>query len=85
MSSDKRDVSAYDAFKAADDGERISVAELRRQIAEEEGYAEIRRQLDAEACPDCGRPEGSFACRIRHIHMNTGDAKASRDVDGGSR
>lgn len=34
-------------------------------------------------CPDCSWPEGSFACRIRHINMNTGDAKAARDVGGG--
>jgi hypothetical protein len=27
----------------------------------------------------CGYPEDSFACRIRHIQMNTGDAKAARD------
>jgi hypothetical protein len=27
----------------------------------------------------CGYPEGSFACRIRHIHLNTGDAKAAKD------
>ena len=35
------------------------------------------------ACPKCGYPEDSFACRIRHIHLNTGDAKAARDIDGG--
>lgn len=28
----------------------------------------------------CGYPAGSFACRIRHIHLNTGDAKAARDA-----
>ncbi len=27
----------------------------------------------------CGWPEDSFACKVRHIHMNTGDAKASKD------
>lgn len=37
------------------------------------------------ACPKCGYPEDSFACRIRHIQINTGDAKASRDIDGGKR
>lgn len=68
MASDKSDVSAYDAFKAADDGERISVAELRRQIAEE-----------AEACKDCGRPDGSFACRIRHINIDVSNLKRERE------
>lgn len=28
----------------------------------------------------CGYPEGSFACKIRHINMNTGDAKAANDL-----
>lgn len=30
-------------------------------------------------CQKCGYPEGSFACKIRHIHMNTGDAKSAKD------
>lgn len=42
-------------------------------------------EWEALPCNRCGYPDGSFACRIRHIHMNTGDAKASRDIDGGSR
>jgi hypothetical protein len=31
-----------------------------------------------EVC-SCGYPDGSFACKIRHIHLNAGDAKASLD------
>lgn len=31
-----------------------------------------------EVC-SCGYPEGSFACKIRHIQLNTGDAKAAKD------
>lgn len=27
----------------------------------------------------CGYPEDSFSCRIRHIQMNTGAAKAAND------
>ena len=30
-------------------------------------------------CPDCGWPDGSFACKIRHQHLNTGWAKAAND------
>lgn len=30
-------------------------------------------------CPECGYPEGTFACRIRHIQINTGAAKAAND------
>lgn len=30
-------------------------------------------------CPDCGYLRGSFACRIRHQHLNTGAAKAAND------
>lgn len=46
---------------------------------------ELRQMIAASACPKCGYPADSFACRIRHIHMNTGAAKAARDIDGGSR
>lgn len=28
---------------------------------------------------ECGYPENSFACRIRHIQINTGAAKAAND------
>lgn len=34
---------------------------------------------DIEICEECGYAEGSFACKIRHIHMNTGAAKAAND------
>jgi hypothetical protein len=34
---------------------------------------------DVELCKDCGKPEGTFACKIRHIHMNTGDANSARE------
>lgn len=27
----------------------------------------------------CGYPEGTFACKIRHVQLNTGDAKAAKD------
>lgn len=30
-------------------------------------------------CESCGYPEGSFACKIRHIELNTGSAKAAND------
>jgi hypothetical protein len=33
---------------------------------------------EQEICT-CGYPEGTFACKIRHIQINTGDAKAARD------
>jgi hypothetical protein len=32
-----------------------------------------------EVC-SCGYPDGSFACKIRHISLNTGDAKAANDA-----
>lgn len=31
-----------------------------------------------ELC-SCGYPDGTFACKIRHIQVNAGDAKASLD------
>ena len=35
--------------------------------------------LGLEVCPDCGKPEGSFACKIRHVQLNTGWAKSAND------
>jgi hypothetical protein len=32
-----------------------------------------------DICPGCGRPADTFACKIRHIQLNTGAAKAARD------
>jgi hypothetical protein len=34
--------------------------------------------MDVETC-SCGWPLDSFACKIRHVQLNTGDAKAARD------
>lgn len=34
---------------------------------------------DGPPCMGCGYPVDSFACRIRHIQMNTGEAKAAND------
>ncbi len=33
---------------------------------------------EVELC-SCGYPDGTFACKIRHVQMNTGDAKAGSD------
>lgn len=37
---------------------------------------------EEEELHDCGYPEDSFACKIRHIQINTGDAKAHKDGSG---
>lgn len=35
---------------------------------------------DPVMCEDgCGKPRGSFACKIRHIQVNTGWAKSAND------
>lgn len=39
-------------------------------------------EAEPDKCKKCGYPEDSFPCRIRHIHINTGDAKAARDLNG---
>lgn len=39
----------------------------------------LGHELPAEPVHSCGYPEDSFACRIRHIQMNTGAAKAAND------
>lgn len=32
----------------------------------------------AADCEKCGYPDDSFACKIRHLQMNTGDAKSGK-------
>lgn len=53
--------------------------------ADDEEFLESLGLVKGELCGRCGYPADSFACRIRHIHLNTGDAKAARDIDGGNR
>lgn len=36
-------------------------------------------------CPDCGYAEGSFACKIRHLQINTGAAKAGAVTPAGKQ
>ena len=35
---------------------------------------------DVVLCEDCGKPEGTFACKIRHVQINSGVAKAAKDA-----
>jgi hypothetical protein len=35
--------------------------------------------VDDELCDDCGRVEGSYACKLRHVMLNSGDCKAADD------
>lgn len=37
---------------------------------------------EAEACPDCGYLDDSFACRIRHQHVNFAHLKRERESRG---
>ena len=34
---------------------------------------------------ECGYAPDSFACKIRHLHINSGDAKAGRSVPRGAQ
>jgi len=36
---------------------------------------EITVEPSPDACKDCGYPDGSFACKIRHVSVQTGWAK----------
>lgn len=36
-------------------------------------------QVVTDPCPDCGKQRDSFACKMRHVVLDTGDAKAARD------
>lgn len=36
---------------------------------------------DSTLLHSCGYPEDSFACKIRHLQMNAGDAKAALDFE----
>jgi hypothetical protein len=49
-------------------------------MTEEELRALDRQDaLSFEHDCECGFPKGTFACRIRHIQINTGAAKAAND------
>ena len=37
---------------------------------------------EEELCKDCKKPEGSFACKIRHINVNTANLKRDREKTG---
>ena len=39
----------------------------------------VGREDPKTTCDGCGKPEGSFACKIRHLQLNTGFAKAYED------
>lgn len=41
----------------------------------------VKAAVEISVCPDCGKPEGSFACKVRHLQINTGAAKSSRDLN----
>lgn len=48
------------------------------------GYTDDRYREQLKKHPehelhDCGYPVGTFACKIRHIQINTGAAKAAND------
>lgn len=36
---------------------------------------------EVKLCDDCGKEEDSFACRIRHIQINTGACNSKREFD----
>lgn len=50
------------------------------ELTAEEIHANLaKRRQPAPACDSCGYPEDSFACKIRHINLNSGDCKAAND------
>lgn len=48
-------------------------------------FANVAEELcddcsDGTAICDCGYPDGSFACRIRHVQVSTGNLKRDREA-----
>jgi len=39
----------------------------------------LRGLMSDVSCERCGYPADSFACKVRHLAINTGDAKAAND------
>jgi hypothetical protein len=35
--------------------------------------------MSDDTCERCDYPSDSFACKVRHLNINTGDAKAAND------
>jgi hypothetical protein len=53
-------------------------------ICYNDGPPHPRVDCDVDRCGldplhDCGYPVDSFACKIRHLQINTGAAKAAKD------
>lgn len=44
-----------------------------------EYHADLQFWLETH-CEGCGYPPDSFACKIRHLQINTGAAKAANDA-----
>lgn len=42
---------------------------------------QVEETPEPKLCDECGREEGTFACKIRHVHMNTGAANMKRAYD----
>ena len=53
--------------------------EVQGELFDASNMLEAGSRPDPSVIHDCGWPEGSFACKIRHINMNSGAAKAARD------
>lgn len=34
---------------------------------------------EPELCTECGKVQGMYACKIRHVQINSGAAKAAND------
>lgn len=47
--------------------------------ADRENAARESRKRCEDKCPRCGRDPESFGCKIRHLSIQTGDAKAAKD------
>lgn len=44
-----------------------------------EYHADHQFWLETKPCDRCGYARGSFACKICHVQINTGAAKAAND------
>ena len=59
--------------------EIVADDEIVTATTQEHGPIIARIERPEQICPRCGRPEDSFSCKIRHLALQTGDAKAAKD------
>lgn len=70
----------YGTMDYTEEGDEVLAEKYRTMPADRDGIYHDHDPIDEpDDCGRCGYQEGTFACRVRHVQVNTGAAKAARD------